>query len=68
MNVFFRLQRRLDDTPPLGTILPGITARRCHVAKDKGTPREEAYSFDQWRADAKSASCARFSPAAPPRC
>jgi branched-chain amino acid aminotransferase len=43
-------------TPPLGTILPGITrASVLTLAKDKGIAvREEKYSFDQWKADAKS--------------
>ena len=43
-------------TPPLGTILPGITRDSIiALAKDSGTHvREEAYTIDQWRADAAS--------------
>src|SRR6185503_21041840 len=43
-------------TPPLGTILPGITRDSIiALAKDSGTPvREELYSIEQWRADAAS--------------
>src|SRR5439155_12286211 len=43
-------------TPPLGTILPGITRDSIiALAKDSGTRvREETYTIDQWRADAAS--------------
>jgi branched-chain amino acid aminotransferase len=43
-------------TPPLGTILPGITRDSIiALARDAGTVvREEPYSIDQWRADASS--------------
>jgi branched-chain amino acid aminotransferase len=56
MNVFFVFNDGSMTTPPLGTILPGITrASVLTLAKDKGIAvREEKYSFDQWKADAKS--------------
>jgi branched-chain amino acid aminotransferase len=56
MNVFFLFDDGSLLTPPLGTILPGITrASILHLARESGTTvREEAYSFDQWRADAAS--------------
>jgi branched-chain amino acid aminotransferase len=56
MNVFFVFDDGSLLTPPLGTILPGITRDSIiALAKDSGTPvREEAYTIDQWRADAAS--------------
>jgi branched-chain amino acid aminotransferase len=56
MNVFFVFEDGSLSTPPLGTILPGITRDSViALARDAGTVvREEAYSIDQWRADAKS--------------
>ena len=56
MNVFFVFDDGSLLTPPLGTILPGITRDSIiGLAKEAGTPvREEAYSIDQWRADAAS--------------
>jgi len=56
MNVFFVFDDGSLSTPPLGTILPGITRDSIiALAKDAGMPvREELYSIDQWRADAKS--------------
>ena len=56
MNVFFVFDDGSLLTPPLGTILPGITRDSIiALAKEAGTPvREEAYSIDQWRADAAS--------------
>jgi branched-chain amino acid aminotransferase len=56
MNVFFVFNDGSMTTPPLGTILPGITRSSVlTLAKDKGIPvREEKYSFDQWKADARS--------------
>ncbi|MGC2083298.1 MAG: branched-chain amino acid aminotransferase [Bradyrhizobium sp.] len=56
MNVFFVFEDGSLSTPPLGTILPGITRDSIiALARDAGTVvREEAYSIDQWRADAKS--------------
>jgi len=56
MNVFFVFDDGSLLTPPLGTILPGITRDSIiALAKDTGTRvREEAYSIDQWRADAAS--------------
>jgi branched-chain amino acid aminotransferase len=56
MNIFFVFDDGSMLTPPLGTILPGIT-RDSIIAlmKDSGTRvREEAYSIDQWREDAVS--------------
>jgi branched-chain amino acid aminotransferase len=43
-------------TPPLGTILPGITRDSIlQLSKDTGKHvREEPYTIEQWRADAAS--------------
>jgi branched-chain amino acid aminotransferase len=56
MNVFFVFDDGSLSTPPLGTILPGITRDSIiALARDSGTPvREEPYTIDQWRADAAS--------------
>ncbi|MBV9562305.1 MAG: branched-chain amino acid aminotransferase [Bradyrhizobium sp.] len=56
MNIFFVLDDGALITPPLGTILPGITRDSIiALARDVGTPvREEPYTIDQWRADAAS--------------
>jgi branched-chain amino acid aminotransferase len=56
MNIFFVFDDGSLSTPPLGTILPGITRDSIiELAKDSGTRvREEAYTIDQWRADAAS--------------
>lgn len=56
MNVFFSFDDGSLLTPPLGTILPGITRNSIiTLAKAAGTRvREEAYTIDQWRADAAS--------------
>jgi branched-chain amino acid aminotransferase len=56
MNIFFVFDDGSLLTPPLGTILPGITRDSIiALAKDSGMKvREEAYSIDQWRADAAS--------------
>jgi branched-chain amino acid aminotransferase len=56
MNIFFVLDDGSLVTPPLGTILPGITRDSIiALARDTGSPvREEPYTIDQWRADAKS--------------
>lgn len=56
MNVFFAFDDGSLLTPPLGTILPGITRDSIiALARSAGTTvREEAYSLDQWRADAAS--------------
>src|SRR5439155_26690188 len=56
MNVFFVFDDGSLLTPPLGTILPGITRDSIiQLAKDAGKQvREEAYSIEQWRADAAS--------------
>jgi branched-chain amino acid aminotransferase len=56
MNIFFVFDDGSLLTPPLGTILPGITRDSIiALAKDSGTPvREEPYTIDQWRTDAAS--------------
>ena len=56
MNVFFVFEDGSLSTPPLGTILPGITRDSIiALAKDAGMPvREELYTIQQWRADAAS--------------
>jgi branched-chain amino acid aminotransferase len=56
MNVFFVFDDGSLLTPPLGTILPGITRDSIiALARDAGTSvREEPYTIDQWRADAAS--------------
>jgi branched-chain amino acid aminotransferase len=57
MNVFFVFDDGSIQTPPLtGTILPGITRESLLIlARAEGiTVREEAYSLDEWKADAAS--------------
>ena len=56
MNVFFVFDDGSISTPPLGTILPGITRDSIiTLARDAGkTVREEPYSIEQWRKDAAS--------------
>ena len=56
MNVFFVFDDGSLRTPPLGTILPGVTRDSIMaLAKDAGiSVREEAYTIDQWRTDAAS--------------
>ena len=56
MNIFFVFDDGTVSTPPLGTILPGITRDSLlTLGRDMGlTMREEPYSFDQWRSDAES--------------
>src|ERR1700690_3508659 len=56
MNIFFVFDDGSLVTPPLGTILPGITRDSIiALAKDAGTPvHEELYTIDQWRSDAAS--------------
>ena len=56
MNVFFVFDDGSLSTPPLGTILPGITRDSIiTLARDAGMPvREETYTIQQWRADAAS--------------
>src|ERR1700754_975123 len=56
MNIFFVFDDGSLSTPPLGTILPGITRDSIiALARDAGkTVREEPYSIDQWRKDAAS--------------
>ena len=56
MNIFFVMDDKTIITPPLGTILPGITRDSImQLAKESGyTVKEEHYSFDQWQQDAAS--------------
>jgi len=56
MNIFFVFDDGSLATPPLGTILPGITRDSIiALARDSGRPvREEPYTIDQLRADAAS--------------
>ncbi len=56
MNVFFVFDDGSLLTPPLGTILPGITRDSIiALAREAGTTvREMPYTMDQWRADAAS--------------
>ena len=56
MNIFFGFADGTLQTPPLGTILPGITRDSLlRLARDSGlVVREEGYTLDQWRADAAS--------------
>jgi branched-chain amino acid aminotransferase len=56
MNVFFVMDDGSIITPPLGTILPGITrASLIELARADGVKVEEKpYSFDAWKADAES--------------
>lgn len=56
MNLFFVFDDGSVVTPPLGTILPGITRDSLmRLMRDEGlTVREEPYSIDQWCADATS--------------
>jgi branched-chain amino acid aminotransferase len=56
MNIFFVLDDGSLITPPLGTILPGITRDTIlTLAAEQGhRVLEEPYSFDRWRTDAAS--------------
>ncbi|CAN5372103.1 branched-chain amino acid aminotransferase [soil metagenome] len=56
MNIFFVFDDGSLSTPPLGTILPGITRDSLiTLARDSGAEvREELYTLEQWRADAAS--------------
>ena len=56
MNIFFVMDDGTLVTPPLGTILPGITRDSLiAMAQREGIAvRQEPYSIDQWRADAAS--------------
>ena len=56
MNLFFVFDDGSVITPPLGTILPGITRDSLiQLLREEGlTVREEPYSIGQWRADAES--------------
>lgn len=56
MNLFFVFDDGSVITPPLGTILPGITRDSLiQLLREEGlTVCEEPYSIDQWRADAES--------------
>ncbi len=56
MNIFFVFDDGSMATPPLGTILPGITRDSIlTLARDMGiVVREEPYALEQWQADAAS--------------
>jgi len=56
MNIFFVMADGTLVTPPLGTILPGITrSSLITLARDAGRKVEErAYSFTEWQNDAAS--------------
>jgi branched-chain amino acid aminotransferase len=56
MNVFFVFDDGSLATPPLGTILPGITRDSIiALAREAGLQvREQTYTIDQWRTDAES--------------
>lgn len=56
MNIFFVMDDNSIVTPPLHTILPGITrASILQLAAEAGYKvTEQPYSFDQWQADARS--------------
>lgn len=56
MNIFFVFRDGSVSTPPLGTILPGITRKSLiRLAADAGlTISETPYSFEDWKADATS--------------
>lgn len=56
MNIFFVMDDKTIITPPLGTILPGITRESImKLASEAGyTVSETPYSFDQWQKDATS--------------
>lgn len=60
MNIFFVMRDGLIVTPPLGTILPGITRDSViRLAGDLGhTVEERPYSIDDWRSDAESGALA----------
>ncbi len=56
MNIFFVRDGKTLITPPLGTILPGITRDSIlQIARDEGLEAFELpYSIDDWRSEAKS--------------
>lgn len=56
MNIFFVMSGGVIVTPPLGTILPGITRDAVlRLARDAGYAIEERpYALDEWRDDATS--------------
>ena len=60
MNVFFVFRDGSIVTPPLGTILAGITRKSLiQLARDQGIEiTEQPYSFDDWKADAHSGKLA----------
>ena len=60
MNIFFVMDDGSIVTPPLtGTILPGITRSSIiALAQHQGiSVKEEMYSIEEWRVDAKSGRC-----------
>lgn len=56
MNIFFVRDGKTLITPPLGTILPGITRDSIlQIARDEGSEAFELpYSIDDWRSEAES--------------
>jgi branched-chain amino acid aminotransferase len=56
MNIFFVMRDGTIKTPPLGTILPGITrASIIDLARAAGYAVDEVrYGFEDWRSDAES--------------
>lgn len=56
MNIFFVRDGKTLITPPLGTILPGITRDSIiQIARDEGLEAFELpYSIDDWRSEAQS--------------
>ena len=56
MNIFFVRDGKTLITPPLGTILPGITRDSIlQIARDEGLEAFELpYSIDDWRSEAES--------------
>ncbi len=56
MNIFFVRDGKTLVTPPLGTILPGITRDSIlQIARDEGLEAsEQPYSIDDWRSEAQS--------------
>ena len=56
MNLFFVFDDGSMITPPLGTILSGITRKSViQLAREQGVDiQERPYSIDEWRADAQS--------------
>ena len=69
MNIFFLFADGSLVTPPLGSILPGITRESMITLSQEAGKRvrEQPYTIEQWRADAGRATSTRRLLAAPPR-